>query len=147
MSMPRSKSTSIGILSLSLLIGISACAKAPGQASSAASYGVMVDLYSGRENPKVDLSAGVAEQIYGDLDGRDTEFQSAAEPDAGLGFRGFVVTPSGDAQPTLRVTQDSVYSSRSGIHRKLDDPSGKYYNLIRDDVKTQLSQDVLAALP
>jgi hypothetical protein len=145
--MYRSKDVGVGLLTLAFLIGTSACASVSGQPSSAAPNTVLVDLYSGKENPKADLSTRVADQIYGDLDGRDAEFQSAAEPDAVLGFRGFVVTPSDDARPVLRVTQDSVYADRGGVHKKLADPSGKHYKLIRDDVKTQLSQDVLKALP
>jgi hypothetical protein len=143
--MARAKSINVGILVLALLASVAACAKTAGEPSSP--YGVMVDLYSGRENPKVELSSRVAEEIYGDLDGRAAEFQAATAPDSPLGFRGFVVTPSTDAQPTLRVTKNSVYSIRGDEHRKLTDPQGKYYQLILEDVKARLSQDVLKALP
>ncbi len=145
--MSRPKEVSVGLLALALLTVMSACATATSNPSSSASYGVLVDVYSGKENPKVDLSTRVAEEIYGDLDSRATEFLAAAEPDAKLGFRGFVVTPSGDAKPVLRVTPDSVYSIRGGKHEKLTDPSGKYYQLILTDVKPRLPQDVLNALP
>jgi hypothetical protein len=107
----------------------------------------LVDLYSGKENPEVELSADAAEVIYGDLDGRAADFKAEGEPASPLGFRGFVVTPSGEARSVLRVTHDSVYSVRNGAHEKLADPAGKYYNLILDDVRTRLSQDVLDALP
>lgn len=144
--MPPPKDFGVALLVLALVNSMSTCATATGEPSSSGSYGVVVDLFSGRENPEVELSSGVAEQIYGDLDGRATEFQAAAQPDAKLGFCGFVVTPSGDAKPVLRVTKDSVYSIRGGKHEKLADPTGKYYNLILNDVKAQLSGDVLKAL-
>ncbi|WP_117211192.1 hypothetical protein [Allorhizocola rhizosphaerae] len=146
--MARSKDISVGLLALAaLLTAMTACATAANKPSSAGAYGVMVDLYSGRENPKVELSSGVAEEIYGDLDGRAKEFQAVAEPDSKLGFRGFVVTPTGDGKPVLRVTKDSVYSIRSGTHEKLADPAGKYYNLVLNDVKPRLPKDVLDNLP
>ena len=144
--MSRSKEFGVGLLALAVVTSMSACASAPGGPSSSGSYAVVVDLYSGRENPKVELSSGVAEQIYGDLDGRAAEFQAAAVPDVRLGFRGFVVTPGDDAKPVLRVTKDSVYSIRDGMQQKLADPTGKYYHLILNDVKTHLSEDVLKAL-
>jgi hypothetical protein len=148
--MPRSKQAGAGVLTLAMLAiltGMTACATAADGPSSAGSYDVQVDLYSGRENPEVELSTRAAEELYGDLEGRATEFQAAAEPEGLLGFRGFVVTPSGDTRPTLRVTKDSVYSIRGGAHEKLPDPAGKYYKLILDDVKTRLTKDVLDALP
>lgn len=147
--MSRSKDIGAVLLALALLTSMTACASTPSSPSSAKdAYGVMVDIFSGRENPKAGLSSGVAEQIYGELDGRSAEFQTAAEPAAALGFRGFVITAAGDdAKPVLRVLKDSVYSIRGGAHQKLPDPSGKYYTLVLNDVKPKLSQEVVSALP
>ncbi|MEV4416960.1 hypothetical protein [Catellatospora sp. NPDC049609] len=136
-----------GLLALALLATVSACASTADGPPPESSYAVTVDLFSGRENPQVALSDGAAEQLYGDLDARAAEFQAAAEPPAPLGFRGFVVDPPVDARPVLRVTQDAVYSVRGQEHRKLADPSGRYYRLVLDDVTPHLAQDVRAALP
>jgi hypothetical protein len=143
-----SRATAAGLLAVAaLLAGGSACGSGADDPPAAPSYDVLVDLYSGRENPEVELSATVAEEIYGDLDGRAAEFQPATEPTGTLGFRGFVVTPSDPARPVLRVTPDSVFAVRDDSYRRLADPGHTYYRLILDDVKPRLSQDVRTALP
>lgn len=128
-----------------MLIGISACAKKDAPPPAAA-YSMMVDLYSGRQNPEVELSPQVADEIHGELDRRAAELTSPAEPPAPLGFRGFVITPSGDSRPVLRVTRDSVYAIRDGVTEKLTDPEGRFYDLVLEDVRTRLPRDVLDAL-
>jgi hypothetical protein len=144
----RSRATAAGLLAVAaVLAGGSACAAGTDDPPSAPSYDVLVDLYSGRENPEVELSAGVADEMYGDLDGRAADFQPATEPTGTLGFRGFVVTPSDGVRSVLRVTPDSVYAVRDGGYRRLADPGRAYYRLILDDVTPQLSQDVRKALP
>jgi hypothetical protein len=145
--MPRSKLTTVGLFALVVLTMVPACASRADDPAAKSSYDVTVDLYSGRENPEAALSDPTAEELYRDLDARAAEFQAAAEPGSMLGFRGFVVTPAGDAKPVLRVTQDSVYSVRGQEHRRLADPSGTYYRLVLEDLKPRLSQDVLDALP
>lgn len=141
--MSVAKTITVGLLAL-VLAGATACMPAT---SEPAAYQVSVDLFSGRENPEAALSAPVAERIHAELARRAADFQDAAEPAAPLGFRGFVVTPHTGADPVLRVTQDAVYTIRDGLHRKLADPTGAYYRTILDDVRAQLPQDVLAALP
>ncbi|MEU7822869.1 hypothetical protein [Catellatospora sp. NPDC049133] len=140
--MSRAKVVAVGLLALALAAA-AACSPATGEP---AAYQVSVDLFSGRENPETALSASVAERIYGELSGRATDFQDAADPATPLGFRGFVVTPRTGAHPVLRVTRDAVYTIRDGVHRKLADPAGAYYRTILDDIRSRLPQDVIDAL-
>jgi hypothetical protein len=143
--MIRLKTVTPGLLALALL-GVAACG--PGERSSSdSSYTVLVDLYSGRDSPQVDLSSQAADELYGELDGRADEFSDSSEPAPALGFRGFVVTPTAESRPVLRVTKESVYAVRGDKHELLADPEGRYYRLILDDVSGELTPDVLSALP
>jgi len=144
--MIRSKAVIPSLLALTLL-GIAACAPAGEGPSSSSSYTVLVDLYSGRDSPRVDLSSPAADELYNELDGRAGEFSDASEPAPALGFRGFVVTPGGESLPVLRVTEESVYAVRGDKHELLADPEGRYYRLILDDVSSELAPEVLSALP
>ncbi|WP_155373456.1 hypothetical protein [Catellatospora vulcania] len=144
--MSGARTINVGLLALALVAGTSACSPAPSEPAPVA-YQVSVDLFSGRENPEAALSIPVAERIHAELAGRAAEFQDTAQPAAPLGFRGFVVTPSTGAHPVLRVTPDTVYSVRHGVHRRLADPTGAFYRTILDDVRPRLARDVVAVLP
>lgn len=131
---------------ISLLAVASACAS-DGQSTAPSSYAVLVDLYSGQQNPEVELSAPVGEQVYRELEDRAADFSPGEEPAPVLGFRGFVVTPGDGSLPVLRITADTVYATRVDGIKVLADPEGRYYDLVLSDVGSRLAPGVLDALP
>ncbi|MFT4110123.1 hypothetical protein [Propionicimonas sp.] len=123
----------------------------PAPAATVAGSGgrVVVELYSGRENPEVALDAGVADELYLML--ADQEAAGLLEPgDAptpGLGFGGLVVVPADSSRPSLRVLPTAVYLDRGGRPSRLDDPDGAFYSRVYDAVGPLLDEEVRRVLP
>ena len=110
---------------------------------------VTVDLYSGRENPKIPLAPDVAEELYlmiGDSAAAG-EVIPADPPDPGLDFRGFVVTPADANLPVLRILPTAIYLDESGTPGRIDDPGSGFYNRVYDAVRLLLDDATRTALP
>lgn len=108
---------------------------------------VVVDLYSGRENPTVQLDPLVADQLYDALAGlAPTGLELTDLPDPGLGFRGFVVTPPDDTRPVLRVLPGTVVVDPDGTPEILADSSGRVFAAILDSLPIELRDQVAALL-
>jgi hypothetical protein len=110
---------------------------------------VVVDAFSGRENPRVDLEASVSLQLYAMLADQKSAglLRRASLPDQDLGFRALVVTPADAALPVLRILPTAVYVSDAGTYLKLDDPDGLFYIRVRDAIRPLLADDVRGVLP
>lgn len=122
-------------------------APAPADLADTSVTRVVIDLYSGRENPVVRLDADTAEQLTLRVADHEAagEFTSGGELPSGLGFRGFVIYPAGGADPWLRITPDAVYIEDSGAW--VADPSGSFYALVWDALRPSLAPEVLDELP
>lgn len=122
---------------------------APVATPAASGDRVVVELYSGRENPEVDLDASVADQLYARLADQEAagELEPGEPPESGLGFAGFVVRPADTSRPALRILTDAVYFDRSGTSMRLDDPHGSFYALVYDAVRPLLDDAARKALP
>lgn len=110
---------------------------------------VIVDLYSGRENPQLPLDPDVAEEMYlmiGDSAAAG-EVIPADPPDPGPGFRGFVVTPADANLPVLRILPTAVYLDESGTPGRVDDPGSGFYNRVYDAIRPLLDDATRTALP
>lgn len=116
---------------------------------AAASAMVEVDLYSGRENPRVPLELAVVRELYAMLADQEAagELRRTGTPDLALGFRGFVVTPADGSLPRLRILPDRVVVDRDGDYRQLQDPNMLFYNRVYDAVRPRVDADVREALP
>jgi hypothetical protein len=110
---------------------------------------VDIDMFSGRENPRVTLDAGVAEELH--LMVGDHAAAGLLRPGEaagnGLGFRGFVVTPADPARPRLRILPTEEVVDGAGLLGRLDDPGGSFYNRVYDAIRPLVSDDVWQALP
>jgi hypothetical protein len=110
---------------------------------------VLIDLYSGRENPRVVLDPTVATELYLMLADQEAagRLRPGDPPEAGLGFRGLVVTPADGSRPALRILPTAVYLNRSGTALRLDDPDQGFYNRVYDAIRPLVDGDVRKALP
>ena len=90
-------------------------ANCPGERVNGPRWEVELDLYSGRPNPRWELTAEEGRELLrrlGDLEGSAAGF--APEP-PGLGYRGFILVPVGpDDGLTERI---EVYGGTITIHR------------------------------
>lgn len=122
---------------------------APAATPAASGARVLVELYSGRENPEVDLSASAADQLYARLADREAagELEPGEPPESGLGFAGFAVRPADTSRPALRILTDAVYLDQAGTSMRLDDPHGSFYALVYDAISPLLDDATRAALP
>lgn len=108
---------------------------------------VMIDIYSGRENPTLPLDADVADQVYfqfADSEAADL-LKPGAPPTAQLGFRGFVITSADPTRPPMRILPNAAYLDRAGTWLKMGRPEP--YALVYDALWPSLSNEVRAALP
>lgn len=110
---------------------------------------VLIDMYSGRENPRVVLDATVATELYLMLADQEAagRLRPGGPPEVGLGFRGFVVTPADGSLPALRILPTAVYLNRSGTALRLDDPDQGFYNRVYDAVRPLIDDEARKALP
>ncbi|HQA77387.1 MAG TPA: hypothetical protein PLL50_03410 [Propionicimonas sp.] len=116
---------------------------------AAAETKVMIDVFSGRENPVVTLDAAVAEELYLMLADHESagEVHAGAAPDAVLGFRGLVVTPADDSRPTLRILPDTVHFERDDSWWRIDDTGQSFYDRVYHAIRPLVSADVRKLLP
>ena len=121
----------------------------PAVPAAAPQSSVEIDVFSGRENPRVNLDEAVTRGLYAMLADQEAAgpLSPAAPPEEGLGFRGFILTPSDSSLPVLRILPTTVYVNRSGSYQQLPDPNMNFYNLIYDAIRPLIGDDVRAALP
>lgn len=106
---------------------------------------VEVDLFSGRENPVVQLPATVTDELYALLDDRAGSAVNTDPHQGILGFRGFVVTPLDDPdRGVLRVLPDAVQFGPIHDYKRLDDPV--FFEFVLEAIRGSLSDDVLKAI-
>ena len=112
-------------------------------------YMVEVDIYSGRENPQLSLDPSVGRELYLMLEDLDAAglVKPSDPPSFGLGFRGFVVTPSDPSLPVLRIVPKTVYSTRAGSDGQIEDPEENFYNRVFHALRPLLPDGVPEALP
>ena len=110
---------------------------------------VEIDVFSGRENPRVNLDAAITGQLYAMLSDQEAAglLKPAALPEQGLGFRGFILTPADTSLPVLRILPTAVYVNRSGPYLRLDDPNERFYTRVYDAIRPLIGEDVRTALP
>jgi len=122
---------------------------APAKPATPAQDMVEIDMFSGRQNPTVVLDAGVAKELYLMIGDQEVagRLRPGDPPDAGLGFRGFVLTPTDHTRPALRILPTTVFIDRVGGSQELDDPSSNFYNRVYAAIRPLISGDVRAALP
>jgi hypothetical protein len=121
----------------------------PPATSTPAADTVVVDIYSGGENPELPLDEAVARELYLMVEDQEAAGQLApvAEPTFGLGFRGFVLTPADPSLPELRILPDEVFVSGPDGYRRLADPESNFYNRVWDALRPDLTDDLVGALP
>lgn len=108
---------------------------------------VEVDLFSGRENPVVEISESVTDELYALLDDKAAAAVNTDPREELLGFRGFVVTPVDDPDGrVLRILPDAVRFGPVHDYRRLDDPEQVFFRFILDSIRGSLSDDVLKAI-
>lgn len=102
---------------------------------------VVVDIYSGRENPVVELDAATADELYAMVADHEAagDLGAEASPLPGLGFRGFVVTPIDQDRPMLRVLPGSI---RVGPDEAdiLRDPTTSFFDAIASALTPELRE-------
>jgi len=110
---------------------------------------VEIDVFSGRENPRVNLDAAVTGQLYAMLSDQEAAgpLKPAALPEQGLGFRGFILIPADTSLPVLRILSTAVYVKGSGPYLRLDDPNEHFYTRVYDAIRPLIGEDVRGALP
>ncbi len=122
--------------------GIPAVPVAPPEPAGAT---VEVDLFSGRENPVVQLPATVTDELYALLDDRAGSAVNIDPHQGILGFRGFIVTPLDDPdRGVLRVLPDAVQFGPIHDYKRLDDPV--FFEFVLEAIRGSLSDDVLKAI-
>lgn len=121
----------------------------PAAPAAAPQSSVEIDVFSGRENPRVDLDAAVTTSLYAMLADQEGAglLRPAVLPEQGLGFRGFVLTPADSSLPVLRILPTAVYVNRSGSYQQLPDPNMHFYNRVYDAIRPLIGDDVRDALP
>ena len=110
---------------------------------------VLIDAFSGRENPRVNLDDAVTKQLYAMVSDQKAAglLERAALPEQELGFRALVVTPADASLPVLRILPTAVYVNNSGSYLRLDDPDGQFYSRVYYAIRTLIPDDVRGALP
>ncbi|MGC3994471.1 MAG: hypothetical protein QM779_10255 [Propionicimonas sp.] len=122
---------------------------APVATPAASGDRVVVELYSGRENPEVALDAGVADELYRMLADQEAAglLEPGDAPTSDLGFAGLLVVPADTSRPSLRVLPTAVYLEQDGRPSRLDDPDGNFYSRVYDAIRPLLEDSVRQALP
>ncbi|MGC3955843.1 MAG: hypothetical protein QM804_16630 [Propionicimonas sp.] len=110
---------------------------------------VEVELYSGRENPVIDLDGSVAEELYALVtDRRERLAQQSLDwslPEEGLGFRGFRVTYAPDAgRPALLILPGLVQVGSDDDREIYADPDGTLFQLVASVLTDGLRDEVAA---
>ncbi len=122
----------------------------PAAPAAAPQSSVEIDVFSGRENPRVNLDAAVTRRRCMRCSPTRKAaglLRPAVLPEQGLGFRGFVLTPADSSLPVLRILPTTVYVNRSGSYQQLPDPNMHFYNRVYDAIRPLIGDDVRAALP
>ncbi len=107
---------------------------------------VEVDVFSGQENPVVELDASIADELYAMVADHEAagELEDEAPPEGVLGFRGLVVHPADDVRPTLRILPGAVYVDPDGDAKLLRDPSARFFQAVATALTPEL-RDLVAA--
>ncbi len=110
---------------------------------------VLIDAFSGRENPRVNVDDAVTKQLYAMFFDQKAAglLEPADLPEGELGFRALVVTPADTSLPVLRILPTAVYVNDSGSYLRLDDPDGQFYSRVYYAIRTLIPDDVRGALP
>lgn len=122
----------------------------PDEVAALASRGHRVRLRSGTARRMLALAASVVLVVGVGLAAWSWLGRSkvvAAVPSFGLGFRGFVVTPSDPSLPVLRIVPKTVYSTRAGSDGQIEDPEENFYNRVFHALRPLLPDGVPEALP
>lgn len=115
-----------------------------GESADADSAELMVDIYSGRENPSYVLEGDDLSKLVSIVAGLPAT--NVGEGDDGLGFRGFVVTPveyqgeryNARFEPSMvTLTPEGVEPGDETASIELDDGSGQGFNLLLSIVDGQ----------
>lgn len=121
----------------------------PAAPSAGTEFMVEVDLYSGRENPELQLSPSVGRELYLMLEDITAGglLKPSDPPEFGLELRGFVVTPSDPSLPVLRIVPKRVYLVRAGSYEQYFDTDENFYNRVYHALASQLPEGVPEAPP
>lgn len=108
---------------------------------------VEVDIFSGRENPVVELDVSIADELYAMVGDHQAagELEDEAPPEGVLGFRGLVVHPADDQRPILRILPGAVYVDPDGDAQLLRDPSARFFDAVATVLTPELRDLVAAA--
>ncbi|MCW5952280.1 MAG: hypothetical protein KIT69_08490 [Propionibacteriaceae bacterium] len=118
-----------------------------GQVPETVGTTVMVSIFSGRENPVVDLDPDVADELYAVLADRAGSLKEVDPPEFRLGIPAFVVTPEQADRPVLWIMPDAVYVvDADDRHQQLLDPDRVFYRTVFDAIRDSLPDDVVKAI-
>lgn len=140
---------SLGLTATACLIfvGLASCStEAEPQASPDAT--VEVDVYSGRQNPVVPLSADALDELQGLIEDNEREPATDDSSDDGLGFRGLVVMREApnDGWTIARVVPDAVIVTKGTEVTRIADPDGTAFDLTWNDIRGELDPEVVTAV-
>lgn len=107
---------------------------------------VEVQIFSGRENPVVELSGPVTDELYALLDDDAGAAEHVDPHQAVLGFQGFAVTPVDEDRPILWVLPTQIRFGPVHDYKGFDDPDQVFFRLILDAIRPSLPDDVLKAI-
>lgn len=111
---------------------------------------VEVDIFSGRENPVIDLPASATDELYALLAARMDDPphphpHASFEP--GLGFRGLVVTPAdSENRSRLRLLPGLVHVGSDDDFKLVDDDDQLMFQLVLNAIRDSLPEEVLTAI-
>lgn len=108
---------------------------------------VMVDIFSGRQNPETPLEPALVDELFSMLEDQGASLVPIKEPDLKLGFRGFVVTSPDESRPSLRISPRTVYVVTGGSWEELADPEQNFYSRLYAAIDQALADDVREAIP
>lgn len=107
---------------------------------------VEVQIFSGRENPVVELSGSVTDKLYALFDQHAGAAEHVDPHQSVLGFQGFAVTPVDTDRPSLWALPTQVRFGPIQDYQGFDDPDQVFFRLILDAIRPSLPDDVLQVI-
>jgi hypothetical protein len=109
---------------------------------------VVVDVFSGRENPVVALDGDVAQELFDYLDKRADDVYPTPGALPQLGFNGLVVTlvDAESATSTIRVMPHAIYVYDPMGTVRISDLTGAAFDIVWPAVKPELDQATVEAI-
>jgi hypothetical protein len=107
---------------------------------------IELDAFSGRPNPRWELTGAEAEEFLERLRALEPTGGSTAAGD-GLGYRGFIARPNGepsDGLGEIRIYGGTVLAQRGGRAERLSDPGRGLERWLLDTARGHVAEPVLS---